>query len=96
MVKRSGGFAGISTTSKIDTKDLPPKILNIVNEIMTNPRSPTLLNRVTQKGAADHYQYVIEVKNGTSTKTIKCNQYNVQDDLKSLIEYIEQFNRKKI
>jgi hypothetical protein len=94
-IKRSGGFAGISTSSKIDSNDLPPKMLNTIGELMTNSKSAKLLNTVSQKGVADDYQYLIEIKNGVRTKTIKCSQFNVGNDLRSVIKYIEQFNREK-
>ena len=35
------------------------------------------------------------VKDGKNEMMIKCNQYDIQDDLKSLINHIEAHSKKK-
>ena len=46
------------------------------------------------RGAADHYTYKISIQDGTNQNVIECNQYNIQDDLKSLIRYVEKNSKK--
>ena len=56
---------------------------------MLNSKSPTLPLKSTPRGAADHFTYKISIQDGANQSIIECNQYNIQDDLKSLIKYIE-------
>ena len=95
-VERSGGFTGIPISNEIDTKDLPSTLVTKLNKIMENTRSPSLPLRSTPKGAADYFTYKISVKDGANERVIECNQYNLQDDLKSLIKYVNSYSKKKL
>jgi hypothetical protein len=95
-VERSGGFAGIPVSNEIDAKDLPSTLVTRLNKIMENTKSSKLPLSVTPRGAADHFTYKISVKDGANERVIECNQYNLQDDLKSLIKYVEGYSKKKL
>jgi hypothetical protein len=88
-VERSGGVAGIPFSKEVDTKDLPSRFMTTAKKIMLNSKSFTL-PKSAPMGAADHFSYKISIQDGKEQSVIECNQYNVQDDLNSLIKYIER------
>jgi hypothetical protein len=94
-VERSGGFAGIPISNQIDTKDLPSTLAAKLKKIMESAKSSSLPLGVTPKGAADHYTYKISIQDGVNLKVVECNQYNIEDDLKSLVKYIEKNSKGK-
>ena len=95
-VERSGGFAGISISNQIDSKDLPSTLVIKLNKIMQITKADSLSSGGTPKGAADHFTYKISVKDGESERVIECNQYDLQDDLKSIVRYVEGSSKKKL
>jgi hypothetical protein len=96
-VERSGGFAGIPVSNEIDAKDLPSTLVTRLEKMIENTKSPSALPLSrTPRGAADYFTYKISVKDGANEKVIECNQYNLQDDLKSLVKYVEGYSRKKL
>jgi hypothetical protein len=94
-VERTGGFAGMSKRSEINTDNLPPSLETTVKKMMTSTKIPPLVLKSTPIGAADHYIYKISIKDGANENILEFNQYNIQDDFKSLIKYVER-NSKKI
>jgi hypothetical protein len=94
-VERSGGVAGIRITSEMDARQLPPALATKVRKIMENSKLSELPLKVIPKGAADHYSYKISFAEGENQSIIECNQYNIKDELKSLIRYIERNAKKK-
>jgi hypothetical protein len=95
-VERSGGFAGIQTSNEMDGKDLPSGLTRTAKKIMEDKRAPSLSITSPPRGAADHYTYKISIQDGRSQRVIECNQYNIQDDLKSLVNYIERNSKRKL
>jgi hypothetical protein len=94
-VERSGGFAGILTSSEMDTKDLPSVLINKLKRIMENKNPVSLPVKVAPRGAADYYTYKITIKGDDTEKILECNQYDITDNLKSIVKYVEK-NSKKI
>jgi hypothetical protein len=88
-VQRSGGFTGIEISKEMDVEDLPSELIATTRKIMED-KEPSLKFQPPPKGAADHYNYKISIQDGVKQKVLECNQYNIQDDLKSLIRYIER------
>ena len=89
-VERSGGFTGIHTLNEIDAKDLPSKLVNAAKKIMADQKLSSLSMQRTPKGSADYYSYKISIQDGVNQRIIDCNEYNIQDDLKLLVKYIER------
>lgn len=87
-VEREGGLAGILISTEIDAHELPTVLLETVRKILHDKKAPPL--KTSPKGAADHYSYKISIQDGTSVKVIECNQYNIEEDLKTLVKYIEK------
>jgi len=87
-VERDGGLAGIQISNEIDAADLPSALSQTARKILHDKKAPAL--KSTPKGSADHYMYKISIQDGTNLRVIECNQYNIEEDLKSLVTYIEK------
>jgi hypothetical protein len=94
-VERSGGFAGIPISNEIDGKDLPSGLTRTAKKIMEEKSVPPLSIKSSPRGAADHYTYKISIQDGRNQRVIECNQYNIEDDLKSLVNYIERNSKRR-
>lgn len=88
-IERSGGFAGIPFTKEIDEEDLPPSIISTTRKIIQNRNCVSFPMKSSARGAADHNVYKISIDDEGNETVINCDQYNIGDDLKSLIMYIE-------
>jgi emfourin len=88
-VERSGGFAGISLTKEIDERDLPPSLISTAKKIILDKNQFSLPTQPSPRGAADHYFYKISIEDGGNQTVINCDQYNIKNDLKFLVKYIE-------
>jgi hypothetical protein len=93
-VERSGGLAGIAISNEMDAKDLPSQQLCTAKKIIEKKKVSSLPMKSSPRGAADHYTYKISIQDGTNQNVIECNQYNIEDDLKSLVNYIEKNSKK--
>jgi hypothetical protein len=94
-VERSGGLTAIPVSKEMDVKDLPSQLITTVKKIMMDQNSYLLPLKSTPKGAADHYTYKILVEDGVNRRAIKCNEYDIQDDIKLLVKYIEINSKKR-
>jgi hypothetical protein len=88
-IERSGGLSGISRIYEINTDNIPPALETTANEIMDNVRHEPRFKSVSP-GAADYYGYKIIITKGADQKIYECDQYNLDDKIKSLIKYVEK------
>ena len=93
-VERSGGLAAISVSNEMDSKDLPSGLAATAKNIMRDEKLSSLPMKSTPIGAADHYSYRISIQDGINRRVIECNQYDIQDDIKSLVKYVEKNSKK--
>jgi hypothetical protein len=93
-VERSGGIAGIVRSTELDSKELPSSLVSKLKKIIQDSESSSIPLKVTPRGAADHYTYKISVRDGSNIQVIECNQFNLQDDFKSLISYFEKHSKR--
>jgi hypothetical protein len=93
-VERSGGLTGIPFLTEIDAKDLPSTLKIRAKKMLVDQKLSALPMKVTPRGAADYYSYKISVQDGVNRRVIECNEYNIQDDLKLLVKYIEKNSKK--
>ena len=93
-VERSGGFTGITISNEMDSKDLPSTLKDIAKKIMNNQRVSSIPTKSTPIGAADHYSFKITFQDGVNRKVIECNQFDIQDDIKLLLRYVEKNSKK--
>ena len=95
-VERSGGLAGIAISNEMDENDLPSALKRVTKKIIEDKRVSPLSLESSPKGAADHYNYRISVQDGRNLRVVECNQYNIEDDLKSLVKYIERNSKQRM
>jgi hypothetical protein len=94
MVERSGGVTGISASYTVDAGDLPPNMISKIRRIV-DERSSLPLKTIKAKGMADHYNFKITVEDGSKKDIIRCNQYDLQNDLKSIVSFVEKYSKKR-
>jgi len=87
-------LAGIAISNEMDAKDLPSALIRTAKKIIEDKKVSSLPMKSSPRGAADHYTYKISIQDGTNQNVIECNQYNIEDDLKSLVNYIEKNSKK--
>lgn len=76
-------------SKEVDTNNLPSSVVNAVRSIVKSRMSDTPKS-LAPRGAADHLNYKITIDEGTKKSVIECNQYDIDDKLKSLISYVEK------
>ncbi len=82
-------------SKEVDVKDLPSKLVSILKKKIIDTKASSIPLKSTPEGAADYYTYRISIHDGANRKLIECNQYDIQEDLKSLIKYIEKHSNEK-
>jgi hypothetical protein len=92
-VERTGGLAGIQISNEIDANGLPSVLLQTARKIMQDKKRFSLKSGL--KGSADHYVYKISVQDGNNQSVIECNQFNIGDDLRSLVRYVEKNSKRR-
>jgi hypothetical protein len=95
-VEKFGGISGIRTSAEMDAKDIPNRLVTKIREIIDNSESTSLRLKTIPRGAADHYNYKISIEDGESKRVLECSQYDILDDLKSLVKYIEKNSNREI
>lgn len=88
-IEQSGGFTGIPKSVEIDTNNLPSDIANAVRTIVNKKRSNTT-NISAPRGAADYLNYKITIEDGKKNKVIEYNQFNADEELRSLISFVKK------
>jgi hypothetical protein len=81
----------ISTSNQMKTGDLPPKLLatldNTIKKINKKNSTPVPLGSPAE-GAADYFTYKINIQDGSKTNVIEYNEYILQNDVRSLVNYV--------
>jgi hypothetical protein len=97
--ERSGGFAGVLSSTTVDTQKLSSKeaseIKNLVEKVQFFELPPRLsqLSKTT-KDAADYFVYKITIQNNNQDKhTVECNDVNLKPALKQLIAFLTKYFR---
>jgi len=88
-IERSGGFAGIISSSELITDKLPPSFEVTVRELLSPKKSLQSLNPGPRSGSADYLNYKITIQNGMKKRVLKCNELGMDSKLKSLVKYVE-------
>jgi hypothetical protein len=94
-IERSGGLVALPISIEMDSKDLPLTLISSAKKVMMDRRSSALPMKGIPKGAADYYLYKISIEDGANRRVIECNEYNIQDDLKMLVKYIERNSKNR-
>jgi hypothetical protein len=99
-LERSGGFAGMITTTNVDTQTLPPGEAHEIQSLIENSHffvlpSQSPQTSKTRKGAADYFTYKITVRDGNSEHSVQFNDINMQPKLRPLIDLLVKHSQKQ-
>ena len=102
--ERSGGFAGMLSSTTVDTQNLSSKEANEIKNIVEKTHFFELPSKLSQssskttKGAADYFVYKITIQNNNnnnqSQHSVECNDVNIQPTLRPLIDILTKYLRK--
>jgi hypothetical protein len=93
-VERSGGLTGIMVRREMDADKLTSSLRNTAERLMVVTKSP-ILKKAVPKGASDYLNYKITIEEGTKNRVIECNQFDMNESLRSLIKFIETNSKKE-
>jgi hypothetical protein len=94
-VQKSGGFSGVSRYSEMYSDDLPSHLKKTLTNLVGKNEGSLGSLKLVPKGAADYYSYKITLDDGSNQRVIECNEYDIQDNLKSLVTYVEKHKKNK-
>jgi hypothetical protein len=98
QIDQSGGFAGIPKRMELDTDNIikseAVKIKKFLKVNVLN-KNYNQSKKKPPKGAADYYTYRITIHEGPEQHVITCDEYNIEDELKKLIKFVERMSKKK-
>ena len=92
-VERTGGLAGMSKYSEMDSDNLPSALKTVLNNLVNENKKVPNSVKLIPKGAADHFTYRITIDDGSNQRVIVCDQYGINDNLKTLVNYVEKHNK---
>jgi hypothetical protein len=99
--ERSGGFAGMLSSTTVDTQNLSSKEASAINNLVEKAHFYELPSKLslpskTTKGAADYFVYKITIQNNNNNKkhSVECNDLNMQPTLRPLIDFLTKYLRK--
>jgi hypothetical protein len=90
--ERTGGFAGMVSSTTVDTSSLPSdearKVEDLVQQANIPSNSPATEN-LPQRGAADYFTYQITIESEEGTKdTVECTDVAMSPSIKPLLDYL--------
>jgi hypothetical protein len=96
--ERTGGFAGMTTSTTVDTSSLPSdeahKVEDLVQQANIPNTSPTRENP-SNRGAADYFTYKITIESKEGTKqTVECTDVAMPSPIKPLLDYLTKQLRR--
>lgn len=96
-VERSGGFAGISTSSEIEAERLPSSIEDTVRKLLVKKKLPSMKREglTRPKTAADYFNYKITIQDAKKAKVVEYDEYNMDSSVKSLVSYVQENSMKQ-
>jgi len=106
--ERSGGFAGMLSSTTVDTQTLTSKEASEIENLVEKAHFFELPSKISQssssssskttKGAADYFVYKITIQNSNSQSkkkhSVECNDVNMQPTLRLLIDFLTKYFRK--
>ncbi len=93
-LERSGGFAGITLHSAVDTDALPPDQAAELERLATAADIPALAARSGPPvGAPDRFQYSIALTRDGTTHRLLVGESQVTPELRPLIEHMVNLAR---
>lgn len=94
-IERSGGLTGIPMTNEVDVEDLPSALVATLKKMMIKDRSISSPLKSKPSAARDYFTYKILIQDGLNKKVIECNEFNIHEDLKSIVRHVERISKKE-
>jgi hypothetical protein len=100
-LEKSGGFAGMVTSTSVDTQLLPPNEAKEIRRLIENshffelPSQPPPQSSKTTKGAADYFTYKITVQDDKREHSVQLNDINMEPKVKPVIGFLVMHSQKK-
>jgi len=96
--ERAGGFAGMVSSTTVDTSSLPSdearRVEDLVQQANIPNNSPTTEN-LPHRGAADYFTYKITIESKEGTEhTVECTDLGMSPSIKPLIDYLTKQLRR--
>ncbi|HWQ31598.1 MAG TPA: protealysin inhibitor emfourin [Blastocatellia bacterium] len=95
--ERTGGFAGITLKTDVDSEKLPAREARTLNRLIEEAR---LLDQPARASGAgdqpDQFQYEITVSDAGRTRTIQTSDAAVSDEMRELIAWLTRAARKGV
>ena len=85
---RSGGFAGITLRSSLDTSQLPPEEAEMVEALVDNADLGRFPAVATRPGEVDRFQYDLVVTRGGQRHVVSVGERDLTPKLRQLIDEV--------
>ena len=83
-----------TSSTEMDADKLPPSIEGTVRELLDERKPSSMKNSGRPKGAADYLNYKITIQNGKKNHVIDCSEFGMDDNIKSLVSYLQKNSMK--
>jgi hypothetical protein len=96
--ERSGGFAGIPSSTMVDIHSLPPDEAHKIQDMIDNAKGFFDLktsSSIPPKRAADYFKYKVRVETEEKQNTIETNDITMPSELRPLINYLMEKAKKR-
>jgi hypothetical protein len=94
--ERSGGFAGVSLKTSVDSRAIPPDEVREFDELLDRIDAKTLAN---SSGAAatqpDQFQYDLTIEHGGKRKQLTVRERDVPKELRPLLDRLLERAKKR-
>lgn len=94
--ERTGGFAGISRTTTVDTATLPPEEANQLRQLVEAAdffHLPATITPPTPQ--PDRFQYQLTVEENGQQHTVRVSEQAAPDALRRLLEWLMDAGRRR-
>ena len=89
--EQSGGLAGITISSSVDTNSLPSTQREMIERIVSSTSFFNLASRISPpRGSADFLHYVIKVEDRTGSHTVEFTDLSMVSELKPLVKFMRE------
>ena len=91
--ERSGGFAGMVKSKKIDTSTLPNSEFNQLRQLLETSDFFRLPAKITDSTPqADRFEYQVTVEDNGNKHTVTVGEKAISGKLKPLLDWLDQVN----
>lgn len=89
--EQSGGLAGISLSSSVDTNSLPATQREMIERIVSSANFFNLASKISPpRGSADFLRYFIKVEDRTGIHAVEFTDFSLVSELKPLVKFMRE------